>query len=154
MKAFAHVRDGVVFEIVSFDDDVALEDRYNAELLKEFVPLKSNESSVVERGWLYDGNSFSSPPEAPPPSTERAIFAEQQAAVESSSIITVPINWVVLRLVMRDQWAPVANNLATNPPLMLRLIFENAPIRADDPEIIDLLRTSGANPSEILAEVR
>jgi hypothetical protein len=154
MKNYAHVRDGVVFEIVSFEDDVLLEDRYNALLLNEFVPMQENEVGVVQQGWFYDGSGFASPPEPPPPSTEHSILMQQQAAIDEDGSVTIPINWVVLRLVMRDQWIAVANNIAANPPLMLRLIFENLPIRADDEEIIDLLRVSGANPDEILAEIK
>ncbi|WP_338662640.1 hypothetical protein VQH23_21125 [Pararoseomonas sp. SCSIO 73927] len=72
MQTFAHVRDGVVAEIVKIPaKSPPLEERYHPDLLPGFVELSGPGSQSVTDGWLWDGAAFSAPPAPDPLSAPR-----------------------------------------------------------------------------------
>ncbi|WNJ89181.1 DUF4376 domain-containing protein [Bosea sp. 685] len=64
MTRYAHIQDGVVIEVIADDAGVAIEDRFHPDFVEALVSCGDD----VLQGWLYDGNSFSAPAPAPPPS--------------------------------------------------------------------------------------
>lgn len=72
MNTFAFVDDGIVRDILSPSEGVALEDCLHRDLVASYVACPPE----VLPGWMYADGLFSPPPAAPPPSTVELIAYE------------------------------------------------------------------------------
>lgn len=72
---YARITDGVVAELISLPEDVALEDAFHADLAAALAPCAD---PAVDQGWTYDGKKFAAPV-APTLTPEQ--FADLKAAL-------------------------------------------------------------------------
>lgn len=76
MKTYARISDGSVVEVVSLDDDIALEDVFHPLVAADMKPCPDE----TQQGWILSDGQFS----APPVSTLDAVKAERIASLRAA----------------------------------------------------------------------
>jgi hypothetical protein len=131
MALFAHLRDGVVTDLLN-DADGPLDHRFHPDFVAACVPVPAG--VTVQVGWVRGAAGFA-PAVAP----------------AAPAFWYVPVPLLRQRLEAAGKWVAAATVIVTKPAMMLKLVTLQQGVANDDAEAIALLNGIGADPAVMLA---
>jgi hypothetical protein len=118
----------------------SLSEIFHPALAVKFVPVSDAQAASVRSGWIYNRQTktFSAPPPPPPVTAGGAAYY-------------VPVSVVRERLEADGVWPAAAAAIAAEPALMLKVLTLTHGLDPNDPSVIGMLNTIGADAERILS---
>ena len=138
MKKYAHVKDGIVSQVIEIEDgSPSLKSRFHAAIVENCILLSGNDVFSVNPGFMYDGSKFYKRPEPIPQ--------------PNSNVRYVPVWLARQRLEAAGLWDDVSAIIFSQPSIALKVLTLESGIDVQDPLVLEILRMVGADPEVILA---